>query len=79
MNAFSKKEIMMENFAQSTVQSIVMMTKLIAQDKEMKWDASNQILVSQEPSKPKEATKEVYAPAGAHPSVHMDKSNAQAW
>lgn len=48
MNAFSKKEIMMENFAQSTVQSIVMMTKLIAQDKEMKWDASNPILVSQE-------------------------------
>jgi hypothetical protein len=48
MNAFFKKEITTESFAQSIVQSIVMMTKPIAQDKETKWDVSNQILVSQE-------------------------------
>jgi hypothetical protein len=42
MNASFKKEIMMVNFAQSIAQSIVTMTKLIAQDKETKWDVLNQ-------------------------------------
>ena len=42
MNASYKKEIMMASFAQFIAQSIATMTKLIALDKETKWDVLNQ-------------------------------------